>query len=229
MSLRPWAFLKSKTNREIVSWLGGGVTVIAAGIWTVLVFLHHDGKNSNTVTTPQVTQSGTGVASGGNTVINAPVNIGVDEKQVGQRIVDAQRPLTDTLEKLATQVAREKGVEIAPLRAILVKLGEAGTRDEDIAKRLDEKADELVKLREEITRLRQGPVELASFAQQAQTQIDKGDFDGARATLAAARDAARKLRERSSLYEADFLVQEARIDHLQLAYRSAAAKYAEAA
>src|SRR3981189_2731717 len=127
MSPRPWAFLKSKTNREIVSWLGGGATVIAAGIWTAFVFLHHDGKN--TVTTPQVAQSGTGIASGGNTVINAPVSIGVDERRVGQQVVDAQKPLADTLEKLAAQVARDKGVEIAPLRAILIKLGEAGVAD----------------------------------------------------------------------------------------------------
>src|SRR5262249_26345065 len=93
----------------------------------------------------------------------------------------------------------------------------------------DQKADELVTLRAEIARLRQGPAELASFAQQAQALIDKGDFDGARATLAQARAAARNQREQSSRYEADFLAQEARIDHLQLAYRSAAAKYAEAA
>jgi len=229
MSLRPWIFLKDKTNREIMSWLGGGAAVIAAGVWAVFVFFHHDGKKSDASTAPAVTQSGTGIASGGNTVINAPVSIGVDEKRVGQQVVDAQKPLADTLEKLAAQVARDKGVEIAPLRAILIKLGEAGVADDNIAKRLDAKADELVKLREEIARLRQGPAELASFAQRAQTLIDEADFDGARATLTAAREAARKLRERSSHYEADFLGQEAKLDHLQLAYRNAAAKFAEAA
>jgi tetratricopeptide (TPR) repeat protein len=230
MSLRPWIFLKSRTNREIMSWLGGGATVIAAGMWAVFVFLvHHDGKVGGEASAPQVSQSGTGIASGGNTVINAPVNIGVNEQRVGQQFVDAQKPLADKLEKLLALTARDKGVEVAPLRAILVKLGEAGVSDEDIAKRLDQKADELVKLREEIGRLRQGPAELASFAQQAQALIDKGDLDGARKSLAAARAAARKLREQSSRYEADFLVQEARVDHLQLAYRSAAAKYAEAA
>ena len=57
------------------------------------------------------------------------------------------------LEGLAAQVAREKGVEIAPLRAILVKMGEAGVPDEDISKRLDAKADELIQLCAEIARL----------------------------------------------------------------------------
>jgi hypothetical protein len=37
------------------------------------------------------------------------------------------------------------------------------------------------------------------------------------------------LREESSRYEAQLLAQEARVDHLELAYRSAAEKYAEAA
>jgi tetratricopeptide (TPR) repeat protein len=150
-------------------------------------------------------------------------------RDVGQQVSDAQKPLAEQLEKLAAEVAREKGVEIAPLRAILLKLGEAGVRDEDIAKRLDDKANELVKLRAEMARLRQGPAELGSFAQQAQVLVDKGDFDGARTALAAGRAAARVLREQSSRYEARFLAQEARVDHLQLAYRSAAAKYADAA
>ena len=157
------------------------------------------------------------------------MNIGLDEKQVAQRVAEAQRPLAGQLEELAKQVARDKGIEVAPLRAILVKMGEAGFRDEDIPQRLNEKADELIKLREEIARLRRGPAELASFAEQAETLINKGDLDGARIVLAAGRTAARSLREQSSRYEADFLAQEAKVDHLQLAYREAATKYVEAA
>ena len=110
-----------------------------------------------------------------------------------------------------------------------MRLGEAGVLDEDIPKRLDEKANELIKLREEIAQLRRGPQELASFAQQAQALIDKGDFAGARAALASGRTAAHVSAEQASRYEADFLAQEARVYHLQLAYRSAATKYAEAA
>src|SRR5262249_15479025 len=55
---------------------------------------------------------------------------GLDEKKVGERVVEAQKPLADRLEQLAIHVAREKGVEVAPLRAILVKMGEVGVRDE---------------------------------------------------------------------------------------------------
>jgi hypothetical protein len=214
-------FIGVKKNRDLVSWLGGGVVVAAGGIWAVVTFfVSHDDKKPGPSTSTVITQSGPGIASGRDTVINAPVNIGIDEKKVGQEIAVANKPLEDRLERILAITARDKGVEIAPLRAILMKMGEAGVRDEDIAKRLDDKADELVKLREETALLRQGPAELASFAQQAQALIDKGDFDGARAALGAGRTAARVLREQSSRYEAQFLAQEARVDHLQLSYRS---------
>ena len=224
--LRLWKFISNTANQQIISWLGGGIVVIAAGAWAVFVFFHHDeGRQAPA----SVTQSGTGIASGGNTTINGPVNIGLDEKKTGQQIAASEQRIKGELDKLASEIARQKGVEVAPLRVILAKLGEAGVGDDDIARRLGEKADELVRLRDEVARLRQGPAELASFAAQAQALLSKGDLDGARAALAAGRAAARNLREQSSRYEADFLAREAAVDHLQLAYRSAAAKYAEAA
>ena len=127
------------------------------------------------------------------------------------------------------RIAREKGVEVAPLRAVLAKLGEKGIADEDIPKKLNEAADELVKLRAENDLLKKGPPQIVAIATEAQSLIDKGEFDAAREVLARGRQAWKELRERSSQYEARLLAQEARIDHLQLAYRSAAAKYGEAA
>ena len=168
-----------------------------------------------------------GVAAGRD--ITAPVTIGLDEKGVGQELRKAQQPLRDELERLAAQVARDKGVEVAPLSAVLVKLGEKGVPEEDIPKRLDTAADELIKLRAENERLRRGPPTLAAIAEEVQEFIDKGEFDDARRALARGREAARALRIDASRYEAAFLAQEARVDDLQLAYRSAAAKYAEAA
>ena len=186
--LRPlWNFVRNGKNRDIVSWLGGGSVVIVAGIWAAFTyFFPHVDKNAGGSTPIVITQSGSGIASARDTVVNARVAIGLDEKQVGRRVAEAQQPLTDQLEKLAAQVAREKGVGIAPLRAILRKLGEAGVADEDVPRRLDGKADELIKLREEIAQLRRGAptIEFASFAQLAQGLIDKGDLDATRAVLA---------------------------------------------
>jgi tetratricopeptide (TPR) repeat protein len=215
--------IQARTRRDLL--LAGvslAVAILLAAIAIAAIWA------SKTAGPPSVVNP-SGPVIGAGRDITGPVNIGLDEKQVAQRVAEALKPLTDQQEKLAIQVARDKGIEVAPLRAILVKMGEVGVRDEDIPGRLSEKADELIRLREEIARLRRGPVELASFAEQAETLINKGELDGARIVLAAGRTAARSLREQSSRYEADFLAQEAKVDHLQLAYGAAAMKYAEAA
>ena len=162
------------------------MVVIVPGIWAAFnYFFPHADNKPVAAPTPAITQLAPGgIASGRDTVINAPVAIGLDEQQVQLRIATAQKPLTDQFEKLAAQVAREKGVEVAPLRAILIKLGEAGVADQDVAKRLDEKANELIKLREEIAQLRGGGPQVASLAQTAQALLDSGDLDSTRAILA---------------------------------------------
>jgi len=205
--------------------IGAVIAAIAGGAWAV--FTYFDKKNEKSPSAPNVTADHGSVAAGRD--ITEPVTIGLDEQKVGQELRKAQEPLRDELERLAAQVARDKGVEVAPLRAVLVKLGEAGVKDEDIPKRLDEKADELLKLRAENDQLRRGPPALAAIAEEVQALLDKGEFDDARRALARGREASRALRIDASRYEAAFLAQEARVDDLQLAYRAAAAKYAEAA
>ncbi len=34
-----WSFIRSSENRNLLSWLGGGIVVVIAGLWTVLVYL----------------------------------------------------------------------------------------------------------------------------------------------------------------------------------------------
>ncbi len=218
-------FLKDPANLGILGSIGAVIAAIAGGAWAV--FTYFDKKNEKSPSAPNVTADHGSVAAGRD--ITAPVTIGLDEQKVGQEFRKAQEPLRDELERLAAQIARDKGVEVAPLRAVLVKLGEAGVKDEEIPKRLDEKADELIKLRAENDQLRRGPPALASIAEEVQALLDKGEFDDARRALARGREAARALRIDASRFEAAILAQEARVDDLQLAYRTAAAKYAEAA
>jgi tetratricopeptide (TPR) repeat protein len=133
------------------------------------------------------------------------------------------------LQQELARIAEAKGVTIAPLRAVLEKLLAAQTAIEEIPKRLAAAADELLALRQALQRLRNDRPELAAIRGQALALIDAGDLDAARAALNRGRQAARALREEMSRSEAEFLADEARIDHLQLAYRDAAQKYAEAA
>src|SRR5258708_33056126 len=99
-----------------------------------------------------VNPSGPVVAAGPD--ITGPANIGLDEKQVAQRVAEAQKPLAGQLEELAKQVARDKGIEVDPLRAILVKMGEAGFPDEDNPPRPNKKTAELINLLHQHARLR---------------------------------------------------------------------------
>jgi tetratricopeptide (TPR) repeat protein len=229
MRSRVLAFLRDEGNRELLGWIGGGLVVLATGLWAVFTFYVDHSKPPPPPTTTIVEQKGTGIASGRDTTIQGPVTFGLDQKGVGQELEEKLKPTDDRLDKILAQVARDKGVEIPPLRAVLGKLGEAGVKDEDIPKRLDAAADELVKLRAEVEQFQHGPPALAAIAQEAQTLIDKGDLDGARKALVRGREAARARRSDASRDEAKFLALDARVDDLQLAYRSAAAKYAEAA
>jgi hypothetical protein len=122
MASRVLAFLRDEANRALLAWIGGGLVVLATGLWAVFTFYVDHSKPSPPPATTIVEQKGTGIASGRDTNIDAPVTINPDAKEV-------VAPLNERLDKLAAQVAREKGVEVAPLRFILAKLGEAGVKE----------------------------------------------------------------------------------------------------
>jgi tetratricopeptide (TPR) repeat protein len=178
--------------------------------------------------TPVVTAKGGSVVAG-ESIIDSTITVGLSEAGVGQAVSEAQKPLLEHLSILTAQIAREKGIEVAPLRAVLEKIGEAGIADEHIPARLARAADELVALRRDLERLRNDRPELAAIRETALALIDAGDLDGARGAFNRGREVARTLRVEASRSEAEFLAEGARIDHLQLAYPSAAAKYAEVA
>ncbi len=113
-------------------------------------------------------------------------------------------------------IANAKGVPEAPLRAVLEKLGEKHVPEEEIPARLNAAADELVRLRADLARLRNDRPEFAAIRARAAGLIDLGDFDAARAVLREGREAARALREEISRSEAAFLADEARVNRLQL-------------
>src|SRR6266851_4669966 len=94
-----------------------------------------------------------GSIAAGRDIRNSTIQVGLDEQETVRRIADAQRPLEARLAALADQVARDKGVPVSPLRAVLVKLGEANVPDYEIPARLDAAADELVDLRAQLRRL----------------------------------------------------------------------------
>ena len=68
-----WAFLKDPTNQAVLTWIGGGIVVIAGGIWAVVKFFaeKEDGGDRK----PSVKAEEGSVAIGGDNK-DSPINIG---------------------------------------------------------------------------------------------------------------------------------------------------------
>ena len=178
-----WLFLKDPANLTVLGSIGAGIAAVAGGAWAVFTFFAK--KSEKGPSAPSVNADHGSVAAGRDII--GSVTIGVDAKEVTQQVAAAQNERYD---RILAEIARDKGVEVAPLRAVLVKLGEMGVREEDISTRLDSAADELIKLRAENEQLRRGPPALAAIAEEVQALIDKGEFDDARRALARGREAA---------------------------------------
>jgi hypothetical protein len=67
---RLWQFLRDKHNQQVLGWLGGGLVVLATGLWIVVVYLFpplkSSGPRSLEPVPPTVQADCGGVAIGGN-------------------------------------------------------------------------------------------------------------------------------------------------------------------
>jgi tetratricopeptide (TPR) repeat protein len=175
-------------------------------------------------------KSGTSLSvAAGRDIRDSVISVGLPAHEVERAIKEAQAPVVERLETLAAAIAQDKGIPAAPLRAILAKLGEAGVLDCDIPAKLDAAADELIALRIQLGRLDANNPELRAIRSAALQAIDRGELDLAKETLERGRLSARSCRSEAALLEATFLAEQAKIDHMELAYSRAAGRYREAA
>ncbi|WP_374308464.1 tetratricopeptide repeat protein [Methylocella sp.] len=246
------AWLSEEKNQKLLAWLGGGAVAVFGAVWTVYVFrvgrkdkkLEREDKakeleqKKSPAPSIMMTVNGNAQASGPSATYNAPVNIHNNpdpsaivapiRDDIGQLRAET-RESSAQLKELAAQIAREKGVPLASLRAILEKIGETEISEEAIPRLLEAKADELLKLREEIEAFRAAFPDLAAIVVEAEKLIEAGALDKAHDILVKGREAARARRQDAARAEARLLSLDAGIDDLKLAYRSAAEKYGEAA
>jgi hypothetical protein len=59
-----WGFLQDESNRTVLAWIGGGMVVVAGGLWTVIRFLMSKKEKGESASAPNVTASHGGVAVG---------------------------------------------------------------------------------------------------------------------------------------------------------------------
>jgi hypothetical protein len=248
-----WQFLKDPANIAVLGSIGAGIATFSAGVWAVFTFFAN--KKEKGASAPSVKPNHGGVAAGRDitgpvytntrgdsvradhgivcNITNSTITINNIPPEQIEALVQARiRPYQETSEaqkKLIVRLETDLDLNERQLRAAFGIVGEANVPSEQLAAKLIGIAGQIKVLRAENEQLRRGPPALAAIAEEVQALIDKGEFDDARRALVRGREAARGQRIDASRYEAAFLAQEARVDDLQLAYRTAAEKYAEAA
>jgi hypothetical protein len=72
-----WGFLRDKRNQQVLSWLGGGLVVVATGLWVAFVYFFPPGKSpeAKSPEPASVQADHGGVAIGGN-VTGATITTG---------------------------------------------------------------------------------------------------------------------------------------------------------
>jgi tetratricopeptide (TPR) repeat protein len=111
----------------------------------------------------------------------------------------------------------------------LLKFGGENVPDDEIWPRLEEKADEYLKLREDAARIVQAHPDLTSLLRRTRQFFDEGDFAGADEELIRGIAERRRARDRAAHDEADLLALQAGIRRLQFDYLRAVSLYEEAA
>jgi hypothetical protein len=68
-----WSFLENSSNRELLSWIGGGAVLFITGVWAVLRFFLTRNRIEESVPATNTSATNGGVVVGGN-VQNSKIN-----------------------------------------------------------------------------------------------------------------------------------------------------------
>lgn len=66
-----WAFLSDPQNQKTLGWLGGGIVVLAGGIWAVIQHVAKPAASARPQPTTSIHADRRGVAAGGNVTITS--------------------------------------------------------------------------------------------------------------------------------------------------------------
>jgi hypothetical protein len=71
-----WRFLRDKRNQQVLGWLGGGLVVVATGLWAVFVYLFPEPRSAETKSTPPSVQANCGGIAIGRDVTGSTITAG---------------------------------------------------------------------------------------------------------------------------------------------------------
>lgn len=119
---RGWQAVTSKTNQRTWKFIGGGVTALAAGIWTL--YVHFSDKESTPTPGPTIVAKQGSIAAGGDVNVTAggDINIGLSPTE----FEEWRRKLKDeAITELSLEFAKEKQADQEKITALELKIKKA--------------------------------------------------------------------------------------------------------
>jgi tetratricopeptide (TPR) repeat protein len=252
MRSRVLAFLRDESNRALLGWIGGGLVVLATGLWAVFTFYVDHSKPPPPPATTIVEQKGTGIASGRDTSINAPVTIGANVKAdrggiaiggnasnntfitgiTSEMIVALTRPWEELSESQKKEIAKLQGdldLNQRQVKSALEILGEANVPPERLGAKLVEIAGKYKELRTAAAAQPGDDAKITALKAQAQKAIEDGELGKADEILAAIEKIQYEALDRLALNAAQTTAQRGAVAGTRLRYPDAAQRFAEAA
>src|SRR5215831_2340754 len=239
-----WRFLRDKRNQQVLGWLGGGLVVVATGLWAVFVYLFPAEKSSEAKSpepTPPSIQADRGrVAIGGNvtgatitriggSVTGSTINIiGVPPEQLAA-LIRQGADLSETQKKLIAKLEGELDLNQRQIRAALSILGENDIPPERLAAKLVEVAGRFKALQETAAAQPSDDPKIAALKADAQKAIDAGELAKADALLADVETEQRRALDRLAVNVAETSARRGEIALTRLRYAEAATHFANAA
>jgi hypothetical protein len=145
---RVLAFLRDESNRALLGWIGGGGAIAAGGLWAVFTFYVDHSKPPPPPATTIVAQKGTGIASGRDTNVNAPVTISTGVTP--EMLAALTRPWEELSESQKKEIAKLQGdldLNQRQVKRALEILGERDVPPDRLAAKLVEIAGKFKDLR----------------------------------------------------------------------------------
>ncbi len=210
-------FVSDEANREIVSWLGGGLVVVSAGLWAVFKYVHRSPQAPEP--SVRVTAAHGSIAGGGD------VTVGVLPEQLPGIIDAATQDQRAKIEELEEKL----GVGERAVRAFFRVLDEAAVPLEQRQARLVAIAEDYKRALANAEPAEGDTPQVAELKAKARDALEAGDFDDADAFLAQVQAAEDAEIDRRRLQAAITCAQRGDLAMTRLRYRDAARQFADAA
>lgn len=184
-------WLKDKSTREIISWVGGGVALIVCAGWAV--YTHYDTAENN-ASSPQVTATAAsgGVAVGGDigsggvavgTMTGGSISTGPSDEHLRRVVAETLAQETSKDARIA-ELSRALDIRDTAIVTFFRTLEEKQVPPERWPEKLAEIAERFKQSQAQFTTVPEDPPEIAQLRADAKSALDKGDLDEADALLA---------------------------------------------